>query len=66
MGLHFGNLGKVFGKVTHTYSPFELNPLKGIWTVKRLRNTARRFGDNIPYMAPRKSIKTLLFQEKKN
>lgn len=59
MGLHFGNLGKVYGRVTHTYSPYELNPLKGIWTVKRLQNTARRFGDNLPFIVPRKSIQKI-------
>lgn len=59
MGLHFGELAKVYGRVQHTLSPFELNPLKGVFTLARLLNIARRIGDNAPYMAPRKIRNTI-------
>lgn len=55
MGLLFGHLWKYYGRVTYRLSPFEMNPLKGILN-PGFTNTCRRFGENVPTMAPRKFI----------
>lgn len=59
MGLHFGNLWKYYGRVTYRLSPYEMNPLKGILN-PGFTNTCRRFGENIPTVAPRKSTQILI------
>lgn len=56
MGKHFGHLAKVYGRVTSELSPFEVNPLKGVFTLARVLNCARRLGDNLPYFGPRKHL----------
>lgn len=46
----------VFGRISHTLSPFELKSLKGCISPGFV-NTCRRAGEEMPYIVPRKSQK---------